>query len=309
MNPQARHELDTTPLAWAGGSVFTYQTANGTARFVISEEHYPFACPMILWRPNSARTFNRVDSFAWNGSMTMEGAALVLDAEHQRLIDLAAEARWRSRGRGHVLGGGRPAAGRGRARARVRARRPEYVGGTGGHLYAARIDGDPEHEHVDLRVRPDNRQRRSNMRDRAGKRSHVTTGRSLAGTHYDRRQLRCTKCGMWKSRGQFANMAVEGRIRHQNGCNIRCRDCQPAEYQYEHGYKLEGFVERGGDADPEDDGNAGYDGAWKPSEHVVVSDDETIAEVTTEDELDEWVDDDELADLVSFNARTKSMWA
>lgn len=312
MNPHAQHELATSGLVHAGGSVFTYQTPNGTARFVISETHYPLACPMILWRANGAATFSPVDHFAWSGRMTMEGAALVLNAEHQRLVDLATAARSRNRGHG------------GAARRQRGQTRRRYVGGTGGHLYGARIDGDHESEHVDLRVRPDNRQRRSNMRDRAGKRSYVTTGRSLPGTHYDR-TLRCTKCKTWKSRGQFANMAVEGRIRWQNGCNIRCRDCQ--DRQHEHGYKLDGFVERAGDADREDDGNAGYDGPWEPSVddiEQVVSDAETEAMVPTDDEFEwsegfegfEWDDADadadeladELADLKTFNARTKGMW-
>lgn len=282
MNARAQHELSTSDLVHVTGSIFTYQTRNGTARFVINERLYPTVCPMILWRPNGASSFTSVDEFAWSNDMTMESIALTLDAERQQLIDLAPEARERARSRVRMGGHG------------VR-RNHRYIGGTGGHRYADRIDGNQSSEHVDLRVRGENRTRRSNMCDRIGKRSYVPTDRTLPGTHYDR-LLYCTKCHHWKTRGQFANMAVEGRIRHRNGSNIRCRNCQPRDRQYEHGYKLDEFVMHSGDAHSEDGGNADYDDEWSEVDAAEAEDDEEDLEWAAEDpaELDA-----ELADLLA----------
>lgn len=110
-----------------------------------------------------------------------------------------------------------------------------------GHAFKSIVDGESRIYRSDRRLNLKNEFCRTNMRNREGKRSFLVKGQVLSGTHYSS-YLRCTNCNLLKERKEFWNYTVQESIRHNNGCNIRCRSCQPKKYTYCLGYHVDDFV-------------------------------------------------------------------
>lgn len=156
--------------------------------------------------------------------------------------------------------------------------------GTEGHRYADLIEGKNQRRRIDYRVRAENRNRRSNVTPRVGKRRYLLPGSSQKGTTYAA-ILKCTECRAWKLRREFYNMAVSAEIRQHNGCNVRCRDCQVNEYSG--GYKVDDFVQVSkpqcaAETDSEWDGDSEAD----TDEEVSSEEEEESAEETSDEESD-----------------------
>lgn len=138
---------------------------------------------------------------------------------------------------------------------------------TRSHAYAERVDYQPQELRIDRRVKPFNRERRTNMRYQ-GERSSLGKGQCLKGTRYAR-VLTCAECGERLPRSHFYNRSVMRINRMNNGCNIRCRACNGGRKYTRQGYQLDGFVVDD-DEEMEDNGpdldTVDSDQEWTPEE-------------------------------------------
>lgn len=112
--------------------------------------------------------------------------------------------------------------------------------GSHGHRYRDTIDGDIEVDHCDLRVLVENRKARSNIRDRHGERSWMSSNCFQSGTFYARIR-KCTSCKQWKPRKEFRNISILELNRKLNGLNIKCRECNGGK-KHTYGYKIDDFI-------------------------------------------------------------------
>lgn len=107
------------------------------------------------------------------------------------------------------------------------------------HFYKDVVDNDTREQRIDLRLRPENQNFRTNIRDRWGNRSYINEDEFLNGTMY-RGLRKCVRCHEEKQLCEFENLAIHEANRALNGFNIICRTCHRNDYS--HGYKVDGFI-------------------------------------------------------------------
>lgn len=115
------------------------------------------------------------------------------------------------------------------------------------HFYKDVVDNDDRRQRIDRRLRPENRNFRTNIRDRMGHRSYIDSNEFLEGTMY-RGSRRCVRCNEMKLLKEFENATIHEANRSLNGFNIACRTCQRNEYSC--GYKVDGFIIKTAEEDP-----------------------------------------------------------
>jgi len=170
------------------------------------------------------------------------------------------------------------------------------------HFYKDTVDNDKRQHRIDLRLRPEHQNSRTNIRDRQGKRSYIGKQEFLSGTMY-KGDRKCVKCQEYRPLCEFENHAVKEVNRSLNGFNITCRTCQTT--MYSHGYKVDHFID---DQDDIQEGTFEYDADHEkqPSSgyiinsrkrRFVLSDSSSEEESAEEEEFEEDDDSEEDEDF------------
>jgi hypothetical protein len=166
-----------------------------------------------------------------------------------------------------------------------------------GHHFVQIVDGEPRTRRIDRRVVHTNRNCRTNMRNRWGKRSALHPGQVLDGTHYNA-QLTCTMCLEVHPRDLFQNRTVQPNIRYNNGMNIRCRYC--IDKLKTCGYSVNAFIEQ--DDDEKEDGEEDDD----EEEEEKKEEEEEFIDSSEEDTEEEKEDkEEEEAEFIDAEADTE----